>query len=521
MDRSALRRLGIVVAGLVIGLAGTLTAASAVTPDSIGATQVTPNSVAPVPRPNIVNAMMRNATSEKYRADISAYSARHYGVSTSVLKPEAIVLHYTVSGAGSWRGIIAGWDVSQANGSNTGGENPQPAAHFIIEQDGTIFQTMPTDLIVRHAYGVNHKAIGIEFIEQSSANNVLARDRQREAGLALVRWLMSDFRIPHGNIMGHGTVNSHPLFFDLTGLKNDHTDWNASQVAAFRERIGYVPFRPYEVYGEIGRLYSNPAVAAALGEPRSDEVDGPLPGSRMNTFQRGAIYWSPATGAHEAYGDIYRRYASLSATNLAGIGLPTSGETNGPLPGSRMNTFQRGGIYWSATTGAHDVYGEIYRRYTTLSPANLAGIGLPTTGEQPGPLSGSRMNGFQRGGIYWSATTGAHDVYGDIAGRYMTLSPTNVAGIGLPTSGETNGPLPGSRMNTFQRGGIYWSATTGAHDVYGAIHSYYTNLPNATRTALGLPTTGEQPSPTGRMNTFQRGTINWNQTTGHTTHTLN
>ena len=278
-----------------------------------------------------------------------------------------------------------------------------------------------------------------------------------------------------------------------------------------------------EVYGEILARYRalSPGEVAGIGLPTSGEKNGPLAGSRMNSFQRGGIYWSPATGAHEVYGAIAGRYASLSATNLAGIGLPTSGEKDGPLAGSRMSTFQRGGIYWSATTGAHDVYGEIHRRYATLSATNLAGIGLPTSGEKDGPLAGSRMNSFQRGGIYWSATTGAHDVYGAIAGRYMTLSPTNLAGIGLPTSGEKDGPFAGSRMNSFQRGGIYWSAATGAHDVYGAIHSYYTNLPNATRTALGLPTSGEQPSPTGRMNNFQHGTINWNQTTGRTTHTLN
>ncbi len=272
-----------------------------------------------------------------------------------------------------------------------------------------------------------------------------------------------------------------------------------------------------EVYGQIWQRYKELGMAVSpLGLPTSGETSGPLAGSRLNSFQRGGIYWSATTGAHDIYGAIYARYASLSPQNLAGIGLPTSGEKPGPFPGSRMNTFQRGGIYWSATTGAHDVYGEIHRRYASLSPQNLAGIGLPTTGEKDGPLAGSRMNSFQRGGIYWSATTGAHDIYGDIAGRYMNLSPTNLAGIGLPTSGETNGPLPGSRMNSFQRGGIYWSATTGAHDVYGEIHRRYGTLSDSSRARLGLPVSGEQSggSTGSRRNVFQNGSIYWSPNTG-------
>ena len=272
----------------------------------------------------------------------------------------------------------------------------------------------------------------------------------------------------------------------------------------------------HDVYGDIYARYASlsPTNLAGIGLPTSGEKDGPFAGSRMNSFQRGGIYWSATTGAHDVYGDIYARYASLSPQNLAGIGLPTSGETNGPLPGSRMNGFQRGGIYWSATTGAHDVYGDIYRRYATLSPTNLAGIGLPTSGETDGPLPGSRMNSFQRGGIYWSATTGAHDVYGAIAGRYMTLSPTNLAGIGLPTSGEKDGPLAGSRMNTFQRGGIYWSATTGAHDVYGDIYARYASLSPQNLTGIGLPTSGEYSIPGGRANNFVNGRIAWTPALG-------
>lgn len=209
-------------------------ASVATAPPPFAASQVAP--------PPIVPAFLNNATSPLYRQQMTQYAQRHYGINSATLDPRVIVLHYTVSDAGSWRGLINWWDKPYATGTNTGGENPQPAAHFIVEQNGTIYQTMPTDLMVRNAYGLNHVGIGIEFVERSSASNVLNRGVQREAGLALVRYLMSTYAIEAGDVVGHGTANQHPLSYDLVGAKNDHTDWNTAETARFRSLLGYVPF---------------------------------------------------------------------------------------------------------------------------------------------------------------------------------------------------------------------------------------------------------------------------------------
>ncbi|TXH41253.1 MAG: N-acetylmuramoyl-L-alanine amidase [Actinobacteria bacterium] len=234
---------------------------------SAAAAGAVPSGYSPVvPQPPIVNALMNNATAAKYKSDISAYSLRHYGEYTYALRPQAVVLHYTVSGAGSWRAIINGWDVPWASGSNTGGEQPQPAAHFIVEQDGTIYQTMPLDLRVRHAYGMNHVAIGIEFIELSSATNIINRARQYQAGLALVRWLQYEYGIPTANIAGHGTANDSPLFYDRTGLRNDHTDWNAAEVGRFTSDLGFVPVKDGGPGpGTITKVHAGPANSTVFG----------------------------------------------------------------------------------------------------------------------------------------------------------------------------------------------------------------------------------------------------------------
>ena len=249
-------------------LQGAGAAAPGGTPGSGGA--------ASVPRPNIVDKTMRNATSAQYKTDITAYSQKHYGTATSELKAQAVTLHYTTTGAGSWQSVVDTWDVETASGSNTNGESPQPAAHFIIEQDGTIYQTMPLNLMVRHTIGMNDKSIGIEFIEESSGTNVLNRAAQVKAGQELVRWLMAQNSIPKSNIVGHGTANSSPLFHDQTGIKNDHTDWNADEVAKFVSGIADIPTGTGKVEGtcvQAGAASAGNSGAAAASCPAGPPGD--------------------------------------------------------------------------------------------------------------------------------------------------------------------------------------------------------------------------------------------------------
>src|SRR5262249_59932899 len=71
---------------------------------------------------------------------------------------------------------------------------------------------------------------------------------------------------------------------------------------------------------------------------------------RMNTFLGGAIYFSVGTGAHVVYGDIGALYNS-SGGPASNLGLPTSDEQGIPDNG-RVQSFQYGAICWSPSTGA-------------------------------------------------------------------------------------------------------------------------------------------------------------------------
>ncbi len=247
--------------------------------------------------------------------------------------------------------------------------------------------------------------------------------------------------------------------------------------------------------------------------------------------------------------EIAAEYAhTASETDAYGVnvhallGTPTSPIMNVPgVSGALVQKFHdNGAIYWSASTGAHVMYGAIGAEYnTTALETDAYGtnvqkiIGLPTSDEVNTSIAaGGRVNHLSNGVIFWSPSTGAHVLYGAIRAEYQaTASETDAYGqnvqklIGLPTSDEANSPIAaGARLNHFSHGTIYWSGATGAHVVFGAIGAEYNHLASETdaygqnvQKIVGLPTSDELTVPGvsgARKNSFQHGNIFWSPTTG-------
>jgi uncharacterized protein with LGFP repeats len=76
------------------------------------------------------------------------------------------------------------------------------------------------------------------------------------------------------------------------------------------------------------RWQSMGGVNSVLGMPTSPEATG-VDAARYATFDKGAMYWSPQTGAEPVTGAIYDAWASLGYERGA-LGLPTSGEFQEP-----------------------------------------------------------------------------------------------------------------------------------------------------------------------------------------------
>jgi hypothetical protein len=203
-------------------------------------------------------------------------------------------------------------------------------------------------------------------------------------------------------------------------------------------------------------------MAAALG-PATNSVTMLDTYVAYQRFQRGAIYWSSNIGAQAVMGDIYTRWQQLGG--WSGYGLPVTSETGTPDGVGRYNHFTGGGsIYWSPSTGAHEVYGDIRTRWAAMGWER---VGYPTTGETGTPDGVGRFNHFGGLSIYWTGNTGAHEVHGSIRDKWAATGWEN--GVGYPTTDESGTPDGVGRFNHFTNGSIYWSSTTGAHPVSGAI----------------------------------------------------
>jgi uncharacterized protein with LGFP repeats len=86
---------------------------------------------------------------------------------------------------------------------------------------------------------------------------------------------------------------------------------------------------------------------SVVGAPRSPEASGEG-GSRYANFERGAIYWSPSTGAQPITGEIYNAWGSLGFERGV-LGLPTSGEIQEPL--WIVQNFQHGTLNFDREAG--------------------------------------------------------------------------------------------------------------------------------------------------------------------------
>lgn len=194
-----------------------------------------------------------------------------------------------------------------------------------------------------------------------------------------------------------------------------------------------------------------------LGQPLTDETITPDGIGRFNRFQGGSIYWSPTTGAYEVHGAIKGKWASLGYERSF-LKYPRTDETKTPDGIGRFNHFQGGSIYWSPATGAHEVHGAIKDKWASLG-YERSFLGYPLTDESITPDGIGRYNHFQGGSIYWSHTTGAHEVHGAIRDKWASLGYER-SSLGYPTSDEQDFS-EGGRVSTFQHQAIYWWPDTG------------------------------------------------------------
>lgn len=264
----------------------------------------------------------------------------------------------------------------------------------------------------------------------------------------------------------------------------------------------------------IETRYKNDAyVRSAVGAPvAAEEGDKYL---RYREYSRGRIYWTPRSGVRETHGAIAANYKAGGAH--VRYGEPITDETATPDGIGRFNDFygtpatRRVSVYWTPSTGAHAVYGQIRLLWRGMG-AERSVHGYPVSDELTTPNGRGRYNSFQNGGIYWLPAIGARSVYGGIYRKWAQHRWEN-GFLGFPLTNETSTPDRTGRYNHFEGGSIYWTPRTGAHEVHGAIRARWAAM-GWERSYLGYPTSDEFSIPGGRRSNFQYGYITWNGYTG-------
>ena len=259
---------------------------------------------------------------------------------------------------------------------------------------------------------------------------------------------------------------------------------------------------PCTVRGGIGAYWSSLGGASSFLGPCVGP-EGPVTGGAAQVFQGGTVYWSHTTGAHEVHGSIRTTYDRLDAADSV-VGLPITRELRTVPYTGAYNHFQRGSIFWSPSTGAHEVRGSIRARWQALG-WEKSPLGYPTTDETPTASGTGASHRFQRGAIYWSGATGAHEVRNGIAALYAQLGAER-GPLGYPVRGEVATPVLTGSYSAFQGGAIYWSPATGVKEVHGPIAARWSSLGRENST-LGFPVSNQYAVPGGFRSDFQGGSL--------------
>jgi len=251
----------------------------------------------------------------------------------------------------------------------------------------------------------------------------------------------------------------------------------------------------------------------SLGLPTSALTCNQPNSGCKQSFQKGWIYWSSSTGAWQTQGSINYRYNQIN-TVAGSLGYPVAAEVCGTIKsGGCFQLFQNGYIVGTPVTGWWESVGEIRAKWGTLSYENGI-MGYPV-----GPVSQTTNGGYyqqyQNGYIVGSSASGYWESTGDIRGRWAQLG-YETGTIGYPTSAIYR-LSTGGYYQQYQNGYIVGSSASGWFESMGPIRTKWADLGYETG-VLGYPTSAIVCASGTCTQQYQRGTI---QNTGSsTTHTL-
>lgn len=119
------------------------------------------------------------------------------------------------------------------------------SAHFLVDQDGTIYQLMPETLMARHVIGLNHCAVGIENVGGTEGTPLT--HKQLKSNIKLVNYLKEkytgiEYLIGH---LEYTRFEGHPLWLELDeAYRTEKTDPGVDFINKIRSETSDFNWRP-------------------------------------------------------------------------------------------------------------------------------------------------------------------------------------------------------------------------------------------------------------------------------------
>jgi uncharacterized protein with LGFP repeats len=259
----------------------------------------------------------------------------------------------------------------------------------------------------------------------------------------------------------------------------------------------------HEVHGALLKEFERLGTPR-IGYPTTDTLIPPgtaTTGPSQN-FEKGRIYDRGAKGVFAVLDPMLAKYRAFQGY----LGLPTSAAAGTGVRGGTVQTFDFGRIF-GVNGNVAEVHGAVNTHHQALG--GVAGqLGYPLTDLNPIDDGRGKSQWFEGGLCWYTATTGAHSVWGKVFDRYVAIGHCK-GPLGYPKSE----PKPvGDGRGTyaeFERGRIYATEALGGHAVSGPVLSSWLTDFGGPGGRLGYPT-GElgAPAPGGsRRQSFERGTL--------------
>jgi uncharacterized protein with LGFP repeats len=238
-----------------------------------------------------------------------------------------------------------------------------------------------------------------------------------------------------------------------------------------------------------GAIYSSWAAqgreSSGLGYPTGDPVCGLVDGGCYQTFQHSRAYSAPDAGAWFMLPNaIWKKWSSLGRERST-LGYPTSNPDCSYPQNGCVQSFEGGNLVSSDATPATSIRGTSWAKWQAVG-AGAWVAGYPTAEQLCGlPKEGCSQQ-FQRARIYWTSTSPAASITGAMYNAWARFG-RETAASGYPTADQVCGLANSGCYQQFQRGRIYDSAATDATWITGALYTKWARLGGPTW-AGGYPT---------------------------------